>query len=118
MSSLFYDRMAQTANRLIDKYGRSITFRRATLSGSNFNPTVATEDFTATAAIIDYSSREIDGTNILAGDKRALVKVEDLEIEPQPTDICFIGGVKHKVVQVRPTNPGGTVVMYDVQLRR
>lgn len=46
-------------------------------------------DTSVEVLILDYSTREIDGTNVQAGDKKALVSLKGVAIEPKPTDRFF-----------------------------
>jgi hypothetical protein len=120
MAAFDYARPKATADRLIARYGQSATLRRPTSSGTAYNPTEGEpDDHPVTVVVTDYSNREIDGTRVLATDKKVLLAVDDLAITPTPADKLLIGGVSHSIVSpVRPLAPGGTVLYYELQVRR
>jgi hypothetical protein len=67
--------------------------------------------------VLDYADSDRDGTLIQYGDKKVLVSVEGLTIEPKLSDKVSIGGSSHNIVAIKPLNPGGTIVMYEIQIR-
>jgi hypothetical protein len=68
--------------------------------------------------VVEYGLREIDGSRVLATDKKVLLAKKALAIEPTTADKLLIGGVSHSVVNVRPVSPAGIVVMWEIQARR
>ena len=110
------------ADELITEFGQAVSLRRTTTSGPEYDPTTTTADYATKAAIIDYSTRQIDGTRILATDRRALVAAGPLTAlgitSIAAPDAIVIGGIAVPVVgPAKRIDPAGTVVMYDVQLR-
>jgi hypothetical protein len=116
-----YQRARQTADRLLTKFGQSATLRQtSTTGGVPWDPgsgTTTTTDTTVTLAVTDYTVAEIDGTLIQAGDRRAYISAEGTVAAPALTDTLIVGGINYSVVAVKPLNPGGTVVMWEVQAR-
>lgn len=110
-----------TADRLLTNFGQSVSVRRTSSSGTVYDPTLVTADYATTAAILDYTSRQIDGENILVTDRRALIAAGPLTTlgitSIAPPDALVVGGVAVPVVRVVPLAPSGTVVMYDCQIR-
>ena len=68
------------------------------------------------AVVGRYDRRLVDGTLIMAGDRR--VMVEAGPVEPTTADRLRIGGEDYAIVAVRPLAPGGVALMYEVQVRR
>lgn len=118
MPAFDYARSRATADRLIAKFGQTGAVRRPTATGPDYNPTITTADHTATFAVMEYESNEIDGSRILATDKKVLLKAGSLAVTPNTTDKLVIGGIEHSIVRVEPLAPGGTVVMWTLQCRR
>ena len=76
----------------------------------------ATAETPLRAVVGRYQQGIIDGTLIMAGDRR--VMVEAGPVEPRTSDKLRIGGEDYAIVAVRPTAPGGVALMYEVQVRR
>lgn len=117
--SFDYATSKATADRLIARFGQSAALLRPVKSGPAYNPTEGEpERHACTVAVLEYTSREIDGTRILATDKKVYLAVGSLTITPGADDALEIGGVKHRIIGVKPLNPAGTVVYYELQVRR
>ena len=116
-----YTGLAATADRLIEKFGQAATIRRKTTTGgSAYDPTsgtTTTTDQAVNAAITRYRNSEIDGTLIKRGDKQALVPAVGLTITPTVKDQFVLGDVVHAIQAVDEVSPGGTVVVYRLQVR-
>ncbi len=116
-----YARAKATADRLIQRFGQTGQLRKAgTPSGPAYNPTPGADvNHACRFAIVSFDQREIDGTRILATDKKAILAKGSLTVEPLPGDrLVDAAGVVYSVVDVMPLNPAGTVVMYELQVRR
>lgn len=119
MTSFDYSRSQQTATRLIDRFGSAATLKRPNSSGPAYAPVEGTPTSYAVTVVVDtYRNSEVDGTRVLATDKKVLMAKGALAIEPATSDTLVIGGVDHAIVEVRPLNPGGSVILYEVQARR
>lgn len=90
--------------------------RPASSGGDPWNPTPDALQ-TASVAIVlsEFTNDEIDGTTILATDKKVLVSATGME--PKPGDMLTISGAKHQVINSKPLAPAGVAVMYEVQAR-
>lgn len=110
-----------TADRLLANFGQSVSLRRTSSSGTAWEPTQTTTDYATTAAIFDYTARQIDGENVLVTDRRAFVAAGPLTaagiISIAPPDAFVIGSAVVPVVRAVALSPAGTVVIYDCQLR-
>lgn len=120
-----YSRQAATAARLLTRRGGPVTVRRAGApTGDPWNPTPGTPiTAPAKAVMLEFSLRERDGTNILEGDRKALLTLDDATL----TDGLAIGDTivvsaseEWRVVDPRPLQPapGGVVILYEAQVRR
>lgn len=119
MSAFDYSRSKATADRLLARFGQAGTLRRPTSSGTSYNPTQgAPDDHACTFAVLDYANAEVDGSRVLATDKKALLAKGALTIEPKTSDKLLIGRVSHSIVRVEPLAPGGITVMWTLQCRR
>lgn len=71
--------------------------------------------------VSEYTTREIDGSNIMRGDVKLRCSAEDLAKAKQaPTAgwTATLGGVKYRVMHASPVQPGGIAVMWKLQLRK
>lgn len=115
----FYPNLRAVASRLLTTYGQNLTFTRKTSTGYNAATgvnTLTTSQFSAHGAAFEYNAAEIDGTNIQRGDLRLLL--EWATTAPILGDTVTIDGLVYRVMNIQPTNPGGVVVMNELQLRR
>lgn len=122
MSSFDYSRPLATANRLIERYGQLGSIRRAgAATGSSYDPTPGADvDHPARFVMIDFSAMEIDGTRILATDKKALVSPGSLTIEPATTDhlVEADGTVWNIIPPVQTLRPAETTLLFTLICRR
>ena len=115
----FYDRMAETATRLLTEYGQAITLTRTT--GGSVDPVTgavtagATTYYTPMGVLRPFPDRLIDGTRILASDREVVM---DSTVAPLTTDLLTIGGQAWTIINVVTVSPAGTDLVYRVQVRR
>lgn len=119
--SAFYTSMQTTVGKLIADKGQLVTLRRIDPSGA-FNMDTETQPlapvlFSASAVVLDFPIREIDGTTIIRGDRKVLIPASSAMPAPQVGDELDIGGVVHHVIHVKAINPAGTTVMYTLGAR-
>jgi hypothetical protein len=111
--------LATEIKKLIDEEGGSLTLGRVTsgaYSPSTSSATVTPASTTVTGLILEYRAFERDGTHILAGDKKAVLK-GDVSPAPKVDDTITKGGKSHKIVNVRTIENKGAVVVYVCQIR-
>lgn len=121
MSSFDYTKSAATATRLIGRFGAVGAIRRSATTGGNaWDPssgTTTTTDYPATMVVTDYAQKDVNGTVILATDKKVLV-APGVAVVPGVTDTLVTpDGATLNIVNVNPLKPAGTVVMYEIQAR-
>lgn len=109
--------IAATANKLIDGAGQAVSIRRFADGGTAWNPTRTSTDYATVAYIADYRSFEIDGSVILATDRRAYTKVGSLTITPNSSDRFIVGSDDLAIVSVKSYNVAGSNVLYEIQVR-
>lgn len=121
----FYAQTAAEAHELLREYGVAVTLG-VTTSGA-YNPaTGAVSVTTANAAtygyVEDYADRDIDGTNIVVGDRRVylstLTDAGSSVPKPGTDDSLTFDGVAHRIIQSKAIPGAGTAALYDVQVRR
>lgn len=121
MTAFDYSRPLATANRLIARFGQDgFVQRPGTPTGPAYDPTPGTPvDHAARFAVLEYTSRDIDGTRILATDKMVYLAVGALTIEPTTSDLLVEADASiYKIIDVKPLKPATTVLFYQIQVRR
>jgi hypothetical protein len=118
MAGFDYTRSRETAVRLIEKFGQRGAIRRATLSGSSYDPVETHLDHPCTLVDLDVEERSIDGSLVLRGDRTVYLSTEGLTIEPLRTDKVVIGSSPHTIVDVKPLQPAGLIVFWELQARK
>lgn len=118
MAKFDYARIRATAERLIARFGQTGALRRTVSDTDPFNPTQTTTDYPCTFAVLDYALKDIDGTLIKQTDQMAYLSTAGLTIAPTTTDRLIVGGAALTVVNVQPLSPAGTVLLYQLQVRR
>lgn len=118
--SFDYGRTVATADRMIERFGIAGTLRRRTTTGPDYDPTEGDPvDHACRFVVSDYSAMEIDGTRVLATDKKLMLAKGALTVEPMLSDLLVDGvSSSYKVVAIKPLQPGATVVMWELQVRR
>lgn len=111
-----YSRMRATATRLLTENGMKYDVKRKggirVVAGKEVHdPDV---EFTATGVRTDYEPKEIDGTNILAGDVRIAFTAE---AELLVGDLIEVDSKLHRIVKPHPVKPASLVLCYQAQLR-
>jgi len=115
---------SQDLKYLIDTHGKPLTF---TVKGNpTYDPETGTvsgsdTDYTVQAYFYNYNLSDIDGMNILLGDRRAvmpLIDTLDNPIpEPEPGDKLSGEGDKVSIVSVAKIMSGLSAVCYVCQVR-
>lgn len=119
MSAFDYAETKADVDELIAEFGQTMILRRYDAGGEAYDPTAGGPyDVQVVGAVIDYALGEIDGTRVLATDKKVLVAVGDVTDPPTPAHRLVVSGVEHAIVAVSTLAPAGTVVMWTLQVRR
>lgn len=118
MAAFNYANAVATAQRLISRFGQTVTQHVISGGGSAWDPTQTETNYTLTGAVLNFNKRDVDGTLIKATDKRVIVSTDGMTVTLDAAHKLTIGGVKHSIVNVRELNPGGTVVYVEAQARK
>lgn len=119
MPAFDYTRAAQTAERLIRKFGAVGAIRQQTPgSGPSYDPGEPDiTDHPAHVVITTYTNREVDGQRILASDRKALVE-PSVGVEPTTADLLVTpDGSTLAIVDVTLLRPATTTVLFVLQVR-
>jgi hypothetical protein len=121
MASALYGELAQAAVDLLNELGQLVLVSRAGAGGgydpdSGFVDEEAVQVWSASGVEFQYNQREVDGSLIQSGDRRVLI-APSLGTTPQSGDVVTLGTVRLEVVESRPLQPAGVVVLHEVQAR-
>ena len=111
------DGLRETADSLIQDYGRPLKLHSVSTSGAAYDPTVTTSVTTVIGSIRNYKSTEIDGTTIKRKDRRVRVSAQSVSIAPEIDDRLTIDGVDHRILDVEERRPGERILSYVLQVR-
>ncbi|MCG8608955.1 MAG: hypothetical protein MI864_00325 [Pseudomonadales bacterium] len=109
-----YTRLDSTAARLLAAYGQEVIFSREIETGFNPAtgvPTTSSTTVTITAVSDNYSSAVIDGTTIKEG---------DVKLYASASVVPLVGDKSTKygtILAVKPVEPGGVAVLYELHCR-
>jgi len=117
--SAFYPGLAKTAKQLFKQFGKKITIKRVVVG--EYNPTTGVPQtetlFTPYGQVFAYRNSEIDGFNILTGDRRVVIAELGLGYVPNPTtDMVVIDGEDHTIVSSK--RAVHEEVVLELQVRR
>lgn len=119
-----FDSAIALAKKLIKKNGQAVTLRGFT-AGAAPDPTKpwkpggnVAADQTIEAVFLDYEQRYIDGQTIRMGDQRVFMPAEGLTAPPEVEGLVLRGSEVWKVIAVKPLNPNGQAIMYELQVRQ
>jgi len=111
---------AQTAARLLAKYGEEVTITftdwaeydpiTGAASGSSMETTV-----NAVAYPSNYQTKEIDGTVIQAGDIRLILEL--IENIPVVGCLVLVDGTTYRIMHVKPIRLAGDNIIFICQIR-
>jgi hypothetical protein len=112
-------RLDRDVQRLLATHGYTLSLKRTNSGGSYSTATgkvsggdTLLED--VRGVFIDYRESDIDGTSILADDRKLLLQARDMTMIPAPGDVV---GDDVQVVSVRTIKSGNTIVAYTCQTR-
>ncbi|WHI52714.1 hypothetical protein P3339_08120 [Microbulbifer sp. MLAF003] len=123
----FYNRMADTALRLIARFGSEqilhdiIPGVSDPVTGQSSGDTPINQP--VQVILQDYNLKEsglmyAEGQSIQQGDKKLIIAAAGLKWAPTLTTEAEINGVKWQVVNIKEANPAGTPLVYFCQVRK
>lgn len=125
--SAFYDRMAATALRLIAQFGQTATLTETTegeydpVTGIGTDPVTLTQS--GQAILLDYTVQEAgiinaSGSLVQQGDKKIMLAAKGLTWPPTLVTTILADGLTWTIVNIKSTNPAGTLLVYELHGRR
>ncbi|WFU03959.1 hypothetical protein QA648_09575 [Rhizobium sp. CB3171] len=118
MTGFDYAKTRATAERLIAKFGQRAQLRRITSTGPDYDPVQTSQDFACMLVDLDHTQAHIGDTLIQRGDRMVYLSTAGLSIAPTLADRLVIAGVEHAIVDIAPLSPGGTTVLWQLQVRQ
>ena len=120
----FYEDMRDNvSDSLLTDFGQSMILRaegeKAVFDGATgFITTEGTDvDHQITGAIFDIKQTETTGTNILTGDKRALVSPKGMTVTPDTSMQLICDSEIYTIADVETVAPAGIPVLYKLIVR-
>lgn len=113
----FYDSLALTAQNLIRSKGAAVVLKRAgtpMYTASEGTAETPYAEFGTFAVTIDGMLKEVDGMQVLSGDKTLYM---ESSVKPAVGDMVVLDSEPHAVVAVQRLAPAGVVVIYTVLAR-
>lgn len=112
-----YTGVAKTAKRLIENFGKPVTVRRMTNTGTAWAPTQTPADTSFTGVMTNYMAKEIDGTLIKMTDKKLLLAAYGAATTPVVSDRVIVNGEEYAIIDIKTLEPGDTALIWTVQVR-
>lgn len=119
-----FDSAIALAKRLITKNGQAVTLRSFS-AGAAPDPakpwkpgTNTPVDQPAVAVFLGYEQRYVDGDTVRTGDQRVFVSASGLTSAPEVEGLVLRGSEQWKIVTIKPLNPNGQQIMYELQVRQ
>lgn len=115
----FYDKMANTAIRLLTKFGTDATLKTGGVTVSDKVSGTVTksgvESKTVKALVTDFNKSLIDGTTIRVGDKNIVMAPTE---KPAIGNTITINGFTWNVIDIKESSPAGVVLVYFLHVRK
>ena len=106
--SALYDRLQGTADRLIDRFGQTMTLTRT-------QPNGVVVSMVTRGVVVGTVKHQHADSGVSIGDDRILL---DHNVIPKPADrIAYNGSSRVLVDPVIATNPGGTLLAFECYAR-
>lgn len=117
-----YARLARTAQRLIDRFGKveKITgyVDVPNVDQPNRPGTRTLIDQDTNCVFLDIDAKHVDGTLIRSGDMKVLASPMGMTLDPQMTGTITRGDEIWSIVSIKELNPGGMKLLYTIQVRK
>ena len=117
-----YSGLESVASTLVADFGQAATLRVVTHTPDPVKPWEQTDtntDYAVTVVLEEFNAWERQTIDtIQVGDRKALVAAKDLTVAPAVDHLLLLGGVEFRVVAVETLDPGGTPLVYSLQVRK
>lgn len=112
-----YNRLADTALRLLTKYGQSVTVTNITTGA--YDPNTGTQSTTTSTStpkglLTQHRAQDVDGTMIMRGDKKLLL---DASAAIKTDDTVTVNNTVYTVVGLNEIKPAATRVLWICNVR-
>lgn len=119
----FYDRMAETALRLISQYGQTMTLREVTPGaydpGTGETSADSVTESSVSGVLIEYTGQERQNNSLIQqGDKKVMLPAKALAQPSLNSKVIIQSEVWTIVPPLKVMNPAGTPLVYELQVRR
>lgn len=120
----------QTVTPLLGQFGVASLYQTVTVPDASTydvtsQPSAPTTSNTSVSALrVEYDKSLIDGETIQQGDFMVMLSPGELTTTPKANDYIYFNSTtadatkRYQVVSVNEVNPGGTAVLYQLQVRR
>jgi len=115
MAVFNYARSQATAERLILRFGQAATLKKIVNSGTEYAPMQTPTDTQITVVDLNHRERDASGA-LVAQTRRTLLVSTSASVTPEKADTVLIGGTWHEISEVRSLAPGGTLILWEVDL--
>lgn len=120
----FYDRLAETADRLLKKYGTDCEITTTPINGEPDPVTgmpgddLPSQAFDGRVAVLNYKESLYNAPESLIeqGDKKLLLSAKGIKIDSLNGKIEALGKA-YRIMSVKDVNPAGTVLIYEIHGR-
>ena len=123
-----FDSAIEVAYKLISRNGQRVVLRRfvppdQSATATPWKPAESTAVDTPALAVFlpyklaDYKQQFAPDDAIRVGDLRALVAAKGLTIPPDINGVLVRDGAEMKIISIRPLNPNGQDIIFELQVR-
>jgi hypothetical protein len=120
-----YTDIAAVAKELIEDFGRTLTIRKIDTAPTDSSKPwrgqgTSHTSITPIGVILDYEAKDIDGEIIRGRDRLAYIAATSTEVgsnDLSTFDEVVDETITYRIIQVERLKPGGTVLLYTMQLR-
>ena len=109
-----YDKALSTAEKMINKYGRTSYLVSITKSGVDYDPVITETEVEIKLLESRFSVNEIDGTLIKTDDKKFLIAGS---VAPTIEMKIKDNGKSYSIINILETKPGNKLILSKIQAR-
>lgn len=114
-----WNELVLVAEEIVTEFGQAITVKSVTQGAYDTQTgqiTSIVTEITTIGVLFDYGEKDINGTTVLKGDKKVLIKPVGLT-NVTVNDSIVINGEEYHITMVTQTNPAGTNLLWEVSIR-
>lgn len=113
--SFDYAAKAETATRLIARFGRTMMLKQKSLSGDNWSPSVANSDVSIRGVDLDIKEGDVPSSLVGLVTRKVLLEAPSA-LTVAKKDKLVIGSSTFEIEHLKKLAPAGTVVLWTVFL--